>query len=41
VIEHRQTHGCHTILNCTRTCQKNLNLARRIAETMNLIVLRR
>jgi succinate dehydrogenase/fumarate reductase-like Fe-S protein len=37
VIEHRQTRRCRTILNCTRTCPKNLNPA----EAMKLIVLRR
>jgi succinate dehydrogenase / fumarate reductase, iron-sulfur subunit len=38
VIDHRQTHRCHTILNRTRTCPKNLNLAEAIAEIKKLMV---
>jgi succinate dehydrogenase / fumarate reductase iron-sulfur subunit len=40
-IEHRQTHRCHTIVNCTRTCPKNLNPADAITEIKKLMVLRR
>jgi succinate dehydrogenase / fumarate reductase iron-sulfur subunit len=32
---------CHTIMNCTRTCPKNLNPAKAIAEIKKLMVLRR
>jgi succinate dehydrogenase / fumarate reductase iron-sulfur subunit len=39
MIEHRQTHRCHTILNCTRTCPKNLSRAKAIAEIKKLMVL--
>ncbi|MFZ3236606.1 MAG: succinate dehydrogenase iron-sulfur subunit [Stellaceae bacterium] len=34
-------YRCHTIMNCTRTCPKNLNPAKAIAEIKKLIVLRR
>jgi len=34
-------YRCHTILNCTRTCPKNLNPAKAIAETKKLLVERR
>jgi succinate dehydrogenase iron-sulfur subunit len=34
-------YRCHTIMNCTRTCPKNLNPARAIAEIKKLLVLRR
>ena len=34
-------YRCHTILNCTRTCPKNLNPAKAIAEIKKLLVLRR
>ena len=34
-------YRCHTILNCTRTCPKNLNPAKAIAEIKKLMVLRR
>ncbi|MGH7053514.1 MAG: succinate dehydrogenase iron-sulfur subunit [Stellaceae bacterium] len=32
---------CHPIMNCTRTCPKNLNPAKAIAEIKKLLVLRR
>jgi succinate dehydrogenase/fumarate reductase-like Fe-S protein len=32
---------CHTIMNCTRTCPKNLNPAKAIAEIKKLLVMRR
>jgi succinate dehydrogenase / fumarate reductase iron-sulfur subunit len=34
-------YRCHTILNCTKTCPKNLNPAKAIAEIKKLLVLRR
>jgi succinate dehydrogenase / fumarate reductase iron-sulfur subunit len=34
-------YRCHTIMNCTRTCPKNLNPAKAVAEIKKLIVLRR
>jgi succinate dehydrogenase / fumarate reductase iron-sulfur subunit len=34
-------YRCHTIMNCTRTCPKNLNPAKAIAEVKKLLVLRR
>ena len=34
-------YRCHTIMNCTRTCPKNLNPAKAIAETKKLLVERR
>ncbi len=34
-------YRCHTIMNCTRTCPKNLNPAMAIAEIKKLMVLRR
>ena len=34
-------YRCHTIINCTRTCPKNLNPAKAIAEIKKLLVLRR
>ncbi|CAN5194830.1 succinate dehydrogenase iron-sulfur subunit [soil metagenome] len=34
-------YRCHTIMNCTRTCPKDLNPARAIAETKKLLALRR
>ena len=34
-------YRCHTIMNCTRTCPKNLNPAKAIAEIKKLLVLRR
>ena len=34
-------YRCHTILNCTKTCPKNLNPAKAIAEIKQLLVLRR
>ncbi len=34
-------YRCHTIMNCTRTCPKNLNPARAIAETKKLLIERR
>lgn len=34
-------YRCHTIMNCTDTCPKNLNPARAIAETKKLLVERR
>src|SRR4051812_28004892 len=34
-------YRCHTILNCTRTCPKNLNPAKAIAEIKKMLVLRR
>ena len=41
MIKHRQTRGCHTILNCIRTYPKNLNPAKAITEIKTLMVLRR
>jgi len=34
-------YRCHTIMNCTNTCPKNLNPAKAIAEIKKLMVLRR
>jgi succinate dehydrogenase / fumarate reductase iron-sulfur subunit len=34
-------YRCHTIMNCTRTCPKNLNPAQAIAETKKLLLERR
>ncbi len=34
-------YRCHTIMNCTRTCPKNLNPAKAIAEIKKAMVLRR
>ena len=34
-------YRCHTIMNCTRTCPKNLNPAKAIAEIKKLMVQRR
>ena len=34
-------YRCHTIMNCTRTCPKNLNPAKAIAEIKKLLVMRR
>jgi len=34
-------YRCHTIMNCTKTCPKNLNPAKAIAETKKLIASRR
>jgi succinate dehydrogenase / fumarate reductase iron-sulfur subunit len=34
-------YRCHTIMNCTDTCPKNLNPARAIAETKRMLVERR
>jgi succinate dehydrogenase / fumarate reductase iron-sulfur subunit len=34
-------YRCHTIMNCTRTCPKNLNPAKAIAETKKLLIERR
>jgi succinate dehydrogenase / fumarate reductase iron-sulfur subunit len=34
-------YRCHTIMNCTKTCPKNLNPAKAIAETKKLMVARR
>jgi succinate dehydrogenase / fumarate reductase, iron-sulfur subunit len=34
-------YRCHTIMNCTKTCPKNLNPAKAIAEIKKLMVLRR
>ena len=34
-------YRCHTIMNCTNTCPKNLNPAKAIAETKKLMVERR
>ena len=34
-------YRCHTIMNCTKTCPKNLNPAKAIAEIKKLLVLRR
>ena len=33
-------YRCHTIMNCTKTCPKNLNPAKAIAETKKLIAKR-
>ncbi|HLY46180.1 MAG TPA: succinate dehydrogenase iron-sulfur subunit [Stellaceae bacterium] len=34
-------YRCHTIMNCTKTCPKNLNPAKAIAEIKKLMVIRR
>ena len=34
-------YRCHTIMNCTRTCPKNLNPAKAIAEIKKMMVARR
>ncbi len=34
-------YRCHTIMNCTRTCPKNLNPAKAIAEIKKMMVVRR
>jgi len=34
-------YRCHTVMNCTRTCPKNLNPAKAIAEIKKLMVARR
>ncbi len=34
-------YRCHTIMNCTRTCPKNLNPGKAIAEIKKMMVLRR
>ena len=34
-------YSCHTILNCTEACPKDLNPARAIAEIKKLLVVRR
>ena len=34
-------YRCHTIMNCTNTCPKNLNPAKAIAETKKLMIERR
>src|ERR1044071_9233612 len=34
-------YRCHTIMNCTRTCPKNPNPAKALAETKKMLVLRR
>jgi succinate dehydrogenase / fumarate reductase iron-sulfur subunit len=34
-------YRCHTIMNCTKTCPKNLNPAKAIAEIKKLLVVRR
>jgi succinate dehydrogenase / fumarate reductase, iron-sulfur subunit len=34
-------YRCHTIMNCTRTCPKNLNPAKAIVEIKKMMVLRR
>ncbi|MGA8203838.1 MAG: succinate dehydrogenase iron-sulfur subunit [Woeseiaceae bacterium] len=34
-------YRCHTIMNCTQTCPKNLNPARAIAETKKMLAERR
>jgi succinate dehydrogenase / fumarate reductase iron-sulfur subunit len=34
-------YRCHTIMNCTKTCPKNLNPAKAIAEIKKMMVLRR
>ncbi|MGC2412271.1 MAG: succinate dehydrogenase iron-sulfur subunit [Stellaceae bacterium] len=34
-------YRCHTIMNCTKTCPKNLNPAKAIAEIKKLMVMRR
>ena len=34
-------YRCHTIMNCTNTCPKNLNPAKAIAETKKMLAERR
>ena len=34
-------YRCHTIMNCTKTCPKDLNPAKAIAEIKKLMVARR
>ena len=34
-------YRCHTIMNCTKTCPKNLNPAKAIAETKKMMIERR
>jgi succinate dehydrogenase / fumarate reductase iron-sulfur subunit len=34
-------YRCHTIMNCTKTCPKNLNPAKAIAEIKKMLVARR
>jgi succinate dehydrogenase / fumarate reductase iron-sulfur subunit len=34
-------YRCHTIMNCTQTCPKNLNPAKAIAETKKMLAKRR
>ena len=34
-------YRCHTIMNCTNTCPKNLNPAKAIAETKKMLLERR
>ena len=34
-------YRCHTIMNCTQTCPKNLNPAKAIAETKRMLAERR
>ena len=34
-------YRCHTIMNCTRTCPKNLNPAQAIGEIKKMMVARR
>ena len=34
-------YRCHTIMNCTRTCPKNLNPAKAIGEIKKMMVMRR
>lgn len=34
-------YGCHTILNCTRTCPKRLNSGKAIAEIKRMMLERR
>jgi succinate dehydrogenase / fumarate reductase iron-sulfur subunit len=34
-------YRCHTIMNCTRTCPKNLNPAKAIGEIKKMMVARR
>ena len=34
-------YRCHTIMNCTQTCPKDLNPAKAIAETKKMLVARR
>ena len=34
-------YRCHTIMNCTKTCPKNLNPAKSIAEIKKMLAMRR